>query len=181
MKIASKVLKIMILSLSACFMFFGCASLKKTRQEQTTFKSEIQKRDSIKSVVISKAIKDSLITPIVQSSTGNVVFDSLVNAKVDEILSKLNTSKSSGDNGYRLLYDKFKKQLEFYAKVAQSQDEKTAVKEQNQKIVIQEKKIPVVTEKPLAKWQKILMGLGVLLLLILGIRIAVFVTKKSML
>lgn len=69
-------------------------------------KSEIQKRDSIKNTAINRAIDDKLITPIVQSQTGNAIFDSLVNDKIDEILSKLNTSKNSGDNGYTLIYDK---------------------------------------------------------------------------
>ena len=72
-------------------VFNGCSSAKKYKQENTLLKSEIQKRDSLKSVIINQAIDDKLITPVVQSSTGNSVLDSLVNAKVDEILSKLNT------------------------------------------------------------------------------------------
>ena len=104
---------IQLLILIFCILLTGCSSIKKLEEENTLLKSEIQKRDSIKNTIINKAIDDKLITPIVQSETGNPVFDSLVNAKVDEILSKLNTSKISGDNGYKLIYDKLKKHTAF--------------------------------------------------------------------
>lgn len=169
-----------IILFAICSMVFtGCSSAKKLKQENTLLKSEIQKRDSIKNTVINKAIDDKLITPIVQSQTGNVVFDSLVNAKVDEILSKLNTSKNSGDNGYKLIYDKLKKQLEFYALIAQTKNENTAVKNEKVKTIIQVKKIPVIVKEPLSKLEKFLMGLGILALLYIGFRIVAVIRKKT--
>ena len=170
---------IQLLILISCILITGCSSTKKIKEENTLLKSEIQKRDSIKNTVINQAIDDKLITPIVQSQTGNVVFDSLVNAKVDEILSKLNTSKNSGDNGYKLIYDKLKKQLEFYAQIAQTQNENTAVKNEKVKAIIQVKKIPVVVEKPLSKLEKFLIGLGILALLYIGFKIIALIRKKA--
>jgi hypothetical protein len=161
------------------FVFIGCSSAKKYKQENTLLKSEIQKRDSLKSVIINQAIDDKLITPVVQSSTGNAVLDSLVNAKVDEILSKLNTSKNSGDNSYKLIYDKLAKQLEFYSKMAQTKNENTATKTTNDKTIIQIKKIPVVIEKPLSKLEKFLMVLGILTLLFLGYKTVAFIRNKT--
>lgn len=165
--------------LFSCILITGCSSAKKMKQETTLIKSDIQKKDSIKNTVVNQEIEDKLITPIIQSNTGNASLDSLVNVKVDEILSKLNTSKNSGDNGYKLIYDKLKKQLEFYARIAQTQSEDIAVNNKNDKIIIQEKKIPVEVIKPLSKLEKSLMGLGLLALLYIGMRIVFFIRKKT--
>ena len=160
-------------------LFVSCSSAKKITAENTIRLSDVQKKDSIKSIVIHQAIDDKLITPITQSHTGNAVFDSLVNTKVDEILSKLNTSKHSGDNGYKLIYDQLKKQLEFYAQIAQTKNENTAVKREKEKVIIQIKKIPVVVEKPLSKMQKILIGLGILAIVFIGFKVYGFIRKKT--
>ena len=169
----------LVLLIASCILFTSCSSAKKIKEENTLLKSEIQKRDSIKSVVINQAIDDKLITPIAQSNTGNAVFDSLVNAKVDEILSKLNTSKDSGDNSYKLIYDKLTKQLEFYSKIAQTKNENTAVKSEKGKTIIQVKKIPVVVEKPLSKLEKFFIGLGILAIVFIGFKVFGFIRKKT--
>ena len=170
--------KFLILTLLS-LVFISCSSAKKQKQENTILKSEIQKRDSLKSVIINQVIDDKLITPVVQSSTGNRKLDSLVNAKVDEILSKLNTSKDSGDNSYKLIYDKLAKQLEFYSKMAQTKNENTVTKATNDKTVIQIKKIPVVIEKPLSKLEKFLMVLGIVTLLFIGYKTVVLIRNKT--
>ena len=103
----------------------------------------------------------------------------MVNAKVDEILSKLNTAKNSGDNSYKLIYDKLKKQLEFYIKIAQTKNQNTQVNHQKDNTIIQIKKVPVIVEKELTKLQKFLMGLGVLSLLFVGVKAFIFVKRKT--
>lgn len=174
-----KLIHYIALFIISIMVFTSCSSAKKLNQENTLLKNEIQKRDSIKSTIINQAIDDKLVTPIVQSQTGNAVFDSLVNAKVDEILSKLNTVKNSGDNSYKLIYDKLKKQLEFYAQIAQTKNENTAVKDEKVKTIIQVKKIPVMVEKPLSKLEKFLMLLGILALLYIGFKIVALIRKKT--
>lgn len=174
-----KLIQYFTLFIISCFVFTSCSSAKKMKQENILLKSEIQKRDSIKNTIINKAVDDKLITPIAQSQTGNVVFDSLVNTKVDEILSKLNTAKNSGDNSYKLIYDKLKKQLEFYAQIAQTKNESTAVKNEKIKTIIQIKKIPVVVEKSLSKLEKFLMVLGIFALLYIGFKIVALIRKKT--
>ena len=178
-KTITKYFTISLLLVLLSLVFIGCSSAKKYKKENILLKSEIQKRDSLKSVIINQAIDDKLITPVVQSSTGNSVLDSLVNAKVDEILSKLNTSKNSGDNSYKLIYDKLAKQLEFYSKMAQTKIENTATKTTNDKTIIQIKKIPIEIIKPLSKLEKILMGLGILSLLFLVYKTVVFIKNKT--
>jgi hypothetical protein len=170
--------KFLLLTLLS-FVFISCSSAKKHKEENTFLKSEIQKRDSLKSVIINQAIDDKLITPVTQSNTGNRALDSLVNAKVDEILSKLNTSKDSGDNSYKFIYDKLAKQLEFYSKMAQTKNENTAIKTTNDKTIIQIKKIPIEIKKPLSKLEKFLIGLGILTLLFLGFKAVVFIRNKT--
>lgn len=174
-----KLIHYIALFIISSMVFTSCSSVKKLKQENTLLKNEINKRDSIKNTIINQAIDDKLITPIVQSQTGNAVFDSLVNAKVDEILSKLNTAKNSGDNSYKLIYDKLKKQLEFYAQIAQTKNENTAVKNEKVKTIIQVKKIPVVVEKPLSKLEKFLIALGVLAILYIGFNIVALIRKKT--
>ena len=178
-KTITKYFTISLLLVLLSLVFIGCSSAKKYKQENTLLKSEIQKRDSLKSVIINQAIDDKLITPVVQSSTGNPVLDSLVNAKVDEILSKLNTSKNSGDNSYKLIYDKLAKQLEFYSKMAQTKNENTVTKTMNDKTIIQIKKIRVEIEKPLSKMEKFLMVLGIVTLLFLVYKTVVFFKNKT--
>ena len=175
----TKYFTISLLLVLLSLVFIGCCPTRKYKQENTLLKSEIQKRDSLKSVIINQAIDDKLITPVVQSSTGNPVLDSLVNAKVDEILSKLNTSKNSGDNSYKLIYDKLAKQLEFYSKMAQTKNENTDTRTINEKTVIQIKKIPIEIEKPLSKLQKFLMVLGIVTLLFIGFKIVVLIRNKT--
>ena len=178
-KTITKFLTISFILTLLSFVFIGCSSAKKYKEENTLLKTEIQKRDSIKSVIINRAIDDKLITPITQSSTGNRELDSLVNAKVDEILSKLNTSKDSGDNSYKLIYDKLAKQLEFYSKIAQTKNENSTTKTTNDKTIIQIKRIPVVVEKPLSKLEKFFIGLGILTLLFLVYKAIVFIKNKT--
>jgi len=157
----------------------GCSSTKKYKEQNTIVKSEIQKKDSTSVVVINKEIKDKVITPVVQSQTGNAVLDSLVNAKVEQILQKLNTFKSSGDNSYSLMYDKLKKQIEFYSQMAQTKNENSKVNKQNDKVLVQIKKVPIEIVKPLSKLEKFLMGLGILTLLFLGFKAVVFIRSKT--
>lgn len=174
-----KLIQYISLFIISSLVFTSCSSAKKLKQENILLKSEIQKRDSIKKTVINKAVDDKLITPIVQSQTGNAVLDSLVNAKVDEILSKLNTAKNSGDNGYKLIYDKLKKQLEFYVRIAQTQNENMAVKNEKVKTIIQVKKIPVLVKKPLSKLENFLIGLGILAILYIGFKIVALIRKRT--
>ena len=178
-KTITKYFTISLLLVLLSIVFISCSSARKYKPENTLLKSEIQKRDSLKSVIINQAIDDKLITPVVQSSTGNPVLDSLVNAKVDEILSKLNTSKNSGDNSYKLIYDKLAKQLEFYSKMAQTKNENTTTKTINNKTIIQIKKIPVEIKKPLSKMEKSLMVLGIVTLLFLVYKTVVFIKNKT--
>jgi len=175
----NKVFQIIILFFIFSLVITSCSSAKKLTKEDTLIENEINRNDSIKNTVVNKEINDKLITSVIQSQTGNASLDSLVNAKVDEILSKLNTSKNSGDNSYNLIYDKIKRQLEFNARIAQTQEEKLAVQNNSSRLVFRDRKIPVEVIKPLSKIEKTLLILGVLALIYIGFRIVLFLRITS--
>ena len=60
-----------------------------------------------------------------KAKTPDIDFNKKVDEKVDEILAKLNTTKTSGDNSYRLYYNLLKRQVEFEAKIGETQNENT--------------------------------------------------------
>lgn len=172
-------LKLYAVLLLVLLVLSSCGASKRIKSEEKLLQTTTQKNDSIASTIINQEIEDKLITPVVQSETGNVVFDSLVNKKVDEILQKLSTQKTSGDNSYSLGYDALKKQLEFYIKIAQTKNQNTQVNHQKDNTIIKIKKVPVIVEKKLTKLQKFLIGLGVLSLLFVGVKAFIFIKSKT--
>lgn len=174
-----KTVSIIILFFIISVVVTSCSSAKKITKEDTLIENVIKRSDSVRNKVVNQEINDQLITSVSQSQTGNASLDRLVNAKVDEILSKLNTSKNSGDNSYRLIYDKIKKQLEFNAKIAQTQSEELAFKNNNSRLIFRDRKIPVEVIKPLSKIEKALLVLGVMALIYIGFRVVLFLRKTS--
>lgn len=174
-----KTVNIIILFFIISVVVTSCSSAKKITKEDTLIENEIKRSDSVINKVVNQEINDQLITSVSQSQTGNASLDRLVNAKVDEILSKLNTSKNSGVNSYRLIYDKIKKQLEFNAKIAQTQSEELAFKNNNSRLIFRDRKIPIEVIKPLSKIEKALLVLGVMALIYIGFRIVLFLRKTS--
>ena len=92
------------LALTICSCRASKVVKKSVKEIVITEKKEV-KKDSISVIVINKPINDFLTIPVVKSNTNNKARDSVVNTKVDEILSKLNTAKKSGKNSYKLYYD----------------------------------------------------------------------------
>ena len=116
-----------LLALTICSC--GTSKLIKQSAKETTSTEKTEfKKDSINTTVINKSIDDALTIPVVKSNTNNKVKDSIINAKVDEILSKLNTSKKSGNNSYRLNYNTEKRLLELEAKIGETKDTSTDTK-----------------------------------------------------
>ncbi len=170
---------LLLLLLAFSVFLISCNSAKKLTSTDTIVSNEISKKDSIKTIIINQAINDKLITPVLQSNTGKRVFDSLVNSKVDEILSKLNTSKSSGDNSYQLFYNQLKKQLEFYSKIAPTKNENTRTNSNKEKAIVRIKKIPVIIEKTRSKLVNFFLLMGSIFVLFIGYKIVVFVRKNT--
>lgn len=103
---------VLILTLTGCF---GSKKVtEKTITTKQTEKIEI-KKDSSKIVNTNKAIKDKVITSV-PSVTPEI------DALVDEVLSKLNTSKSSGSNSYNQKYNKDTREIVTDIEIGETQD-----------------------------------------------------------
>jgi len=111
-------------------MLISCAGTRKTTEKNSTTsvkeKTEVV-IDSTKATQINKMIDDAATILVTRSDTSDKAFNEAVDKKVDEILSKLNLNKQSGDNGYSLAYDALKRELEFRAKVGETKSESQKV------------------------------------------------------
>lgn len=129
-RLVARFLLLIILFLGVS-IFFSCNGSKKItevnsiKEKENSLKTE--KIDEKKEIV-SKEIEDKITIPVEKSNTNDKKVDSLVDAKVKEILKKLNTSKQSGTNGYSLSYNELKDLLEVVVQVGETKNtiEKTS-------------------------------------------------------
>lgn len=137
-------MKNLIYSLIILILFSSCLGTKKvienTSSKKSIEKSEV-KKDSSKVVEKNKSISDKLDLTVPSSKTDDKDFNKKVDAKVDEILAKLNTTKTSGDNSYKLYYNLLKRQVEFEAKIGETKNETTATNNEEKKETSTEEKI----------------------------------------
>ena len=117
-----------IVLLFICIVLTGCLGTKRIVEKKatkvTTEKVEV-KKDSTNVVEKNKAIADKLDIAVTNAKTSDADFNKKVDQKVDEILAKLNTTKTSGDNSYKLYYNLLKRQVEFEARIGETQNENT--------------------------------------------------------
>lgn len=92
---------------------------RKSHEFKVTEKTET-KRDSVSKISVNKPIEDYLSIQVTKSNTDDAIRDSVINKKVDEILSRMNTTKRSGDNSYKLYYNIEKRLLELQAKIGET-------------------------------------------------------------
>ena len=132
---------------------------------------------------INSVINDKTIIPVVESKSNNTAFDSLENAKVDEILNKLNYQKQSGNNSLEVKYNALLKQLEIISKIGQTANKDKSTKEKEIIEVPVIKKVPYPVIQPLTKLQKILIALGAgfagFYTIKYGIRLVSFIKGKT--
>ncbi len=144
-----------LLIIAIVFTLLSCGT-KKIIEQKTTVEKEL-KKDSTFVSITSTEIKDSLRVKVSSSETGNKNIDSIVNAEIDKILSKIDTNKASGSNELSFSYDKLAKVLIAYGKVAESknQETKTNIFDKNHSTKVVE--VPV---KYIPKWVECLAYFG---------------------
>jgi len=142
-------------------MFFASCKTQKLPAPEPIVINHDTNTTKTEKETISKAIEDKTKIPVVQSRSNNTAFDSLVNAKVDEILNKLNYQKQSGDNSLEVKYNALLKQLEINSKIGQTTTKEKDLKSLTLKEVPVIKPVPYPVIQPLTKLQKLLIALGV--------------------
>lgn len=107
------ILLIILLSL----LLSSCATLKKTHKENTTTKEVTDTTKDTSSIISNNGeIKDVISTTV--GSTGNHECDE----ELVKLLNKLNTSKASGNNSYKLYYDAQLNELRAEIAIGATQD-----------------------------------------------------------
>lgn len=168
----------MLLILLSSSLFLVSCKAQKPPQEPIVIHQN-KETVSTQKETINKAIADQTKIPVIVQKSNNTAFDSLVNAKVDEILNKLNYQKQSGDNSLEVKYNALLKQLEINSKIGQTtnKDNSNTDKERIEVPVIKEVPYPVI--QPLTKLQKLLIALGVGTVGFFGIKLFVFIKSKT--
>lgn len=140
------------LILIGCLFIFSCGVLKKEKSTTTvqTEKTET-KKDSTTNVKVNKAINDKVTTNVQPSG------DPVLDAKIDAILSNLNTTKSSGDNSYRFYYDAKLRELKAEFAVAKTQDSVATTNSKTEKSF--EESVDEYVKKIVVPWWMYLIGI----------------------
>jgi histidyl-tRNA synthetase len=115
---------------------------------------------------IVKTQINSIERPIYDTIVQFVNIDDKCREELNTVLSTLNTSKTSGQNSYKIKYDKALKQLKTYISVNGSQKQRieTLQKSTKEKDKVIRVEVPIYTNV-LKWWQKALMWCGGLSLL----------------
>ena len=95
---------------------------KETEKLSISEKETVQKTDSIVSIKQNRAIKDNFVFKVPKSSSSDKSTDSIIDARLDEILEKLNFQKSSGSNSYKMSYNPDKREIEGSVEVGATAD-----------------------------------------------------------
>ena len=106
----------------------GATKTTETKTETKIEHTSVKSNDSIVLKEINRAISDLVNIKIPKSKSNNAILDSIVNARVDEILEKIDFKKTSGDNQYQILYNKLKRQIEASFQVGKTENNSSAVK-----------------------------------------------------
>lgn len=115
-----KFIFIAFLFLTSCL---GTKSVsEKTADTKSVEKTKI-KNDSVSSETVNKGINDQIIVEV-------PVSDPAIDAKINEVLRKLNTQKSSGDNSYKLYFDEELRQIRAEFEVAETRNKEVATNSQ---------------------------------------------------
>lgn len=172
---------VILISLSGLF-FVSCKTQKLPPLDPIVINNE-KETVTVEKETISKPIDDKVKILVAQSKSNNTAFDSLVNAKVDDILNKLNYQKQSGDNRLEVKYNALLKQLEVNSKIGQTSSSQSDLKSVTVREVPVIKNIPYPVIQPLTKLQKFLIGFGVgtglFFGFIYGIKLFRFIKGKS--
>jgi len=101
----------------------GCG--KKPMASDVTIKENTTKEQNTSSTntTVNGAVNDTLTIGTGIVKTGNPDCDTLCQQEVDRLFSELEFAKSSGQNSYGIMYDKYNKLLKMYANLAETKNQ----------------------------------------------------------
>lgn len=171
-------LAMLVILFAGSLFLVSCKSQQPIHEKTVTVENNQRIVDSLRELLVNKAIADKLKIKVPGSNTGNANLDSIINKAVNDILSKMNFSKTSGDNSFEMLYDALKRELVVKANVGEtsSSNTKVNVREFKEKTTDKEKEIPV--NKPYTQAEKALLGIGFLAVLFGFFKIVMYLRGK---
>lgn len=138
---------ILTIIIFAIFSLSSCRTLKKTHESETIEKEfKDSKKDSTTTIIINNPIRDRIIQEAPISDNPELI------RMFDEMMSKLNTSKQSGDNGYNSRYDKELRQWVIDFTVGQTKNKDVAVKEETKEEKTFEQNVNDYVKKTTFPW-----------------------------
>lgn len=162
----------LLIMLLASIFLNSCKAKKPTVNQDTNVKdsSRYELVENYKKEV-NKAVSDSITKILPLIKTGDKNCDSICNDKCNELLEQANFYKQSGNNNYKLLFDKHKRLLSFTANLEETISELESKKEIKERHFLKTKTIIIrkYEEKPVNKFG-FLDLMGMLFLLFLGWR-----------
>lgn len=161
----------------------GCSKKPVATNIQSIDKKEITNTLKEREIVKTQAIIDSLKIAIFRVKTNRPECDSIANQKIDELLQRLNSKKTSGNNNFGVYFDELKRELVAYANVGETQSEK--IKELENKLLSEiNKKQETKPVQYIPEWVKYLALFGLLTILYIFYKIyksiVLWVSKKSL-
>lgn len=164
MKKQMKIFICLLVFISSLFLS-GCKSQQPIHEKTVTVENNQHLIDSLRELLVNKAINENLKIKVPSSNTGNANLDSIINKAVADILSKINFSKISGDNSFEMLYNALKRELVVNAKVGETSSSNTKVKDKEIKDKTTEKQKDVPVNKPRTQSEKALLLIGLITVL----------------
>jgi hypothetical protein len=173
-----KYLALNLIAIFALVLMASCKSKQPLKEITETKETNFESIFLSKKLERNLAIIDSLKIKIGAVKTEKKECDSVCQIAIDRLLSQLNTSKKSGNNSYDMSYNEKDKSLNFNSKIGETKNSsKTEYRYfMITKTITLSKDIPV--NKPLAKWQIILMLIGAAAIGYILIKIITFIRLR---
>lgn len=164
--------------LGSSIFLVSCKAKQLPPDTHTEISKQKDSSSHIKTIDNSKAIIDSLSIVIGKIKTAKPECDSVTQVAIDNLLRTLNTSKQSGDNGYKIKYDELLKRLDLVIKIGPTKNEVT--KDFKSKDVFYDRFITktITVKERLPKWQLYLMIIGIGTILYFVIKLVLLIRSK---
>ncbi|WP_157499519.1 hypothetical protein [Flavobacterium commune] len=159
-------------------MLFSCKTTQPINEVKETTIVNHDSINLVKFTIRNQAIVDSLKIIIGSIKTEKKECDSVCQIAIDKLLSQLNTSKKSGANSYNVNYNSKDKSLNFNSKIGATENKIYKVYYRITKTVTLYKTKEIPVDKPLPKWQIILMQIGAVTIGYLLLKFITFIKPK---